>query len=62
MTAKQVIESRIEMALLSAAIEGILFGKGSIKSQDMDTMIERLKKELYEFVSGLEPKNESEVL
>lgn len=62
MTTQEIVKSRIEMAILSAGISGILFGKGKIKSEEMDRQLVKAKQELYTFIASVEPKNESEVL
>lgn len=62
MTTQEIVKARIEMAVLSAGISGILFGKGKITSKEMDRQLAKVKQELYSFIASVEPKNESEVI
>lgn len=62
MTTQEIVKARIEMAVLSAGISGIQFGRGYIDGKEMDKQINKVKQDLYEFIASVEPKNESEVL
>lgn len=62
MSTKDLVKNKIKLAIVNAELNAMLFMKNRITGQEMDERAEKAIQEVYEFVSGLEPKNESEVL
>lgn len=62
MTNKDLVVNKIKLAVVNAELNAMLFMKNRITGQEMDERAEKAIQEVYEFVAGLEPKNESEVL
>lgn len=62
MNTKDLVKNKIKLAIVNAELNAMLFMKNRITGQEMDERAEKAIQEVYEFVAGLEPKNESEVL
>lgn len=62
MSNKDLVVNKIKLAVVNAELNAMLFMKNRITGQEMDERAQKLIEEVYNYVAGLEPKNESEVL
>ena len=62
MSNKDLVVNKIKLAVVNAELNAMLFMKNKISGQEMDERAEKLIEEVYSYVSGFEPKNESEAI
>ena len=62
MSKKELLHFKIEMTCLAYSTNAILFIKGKMSKEQLDIRQANILNELYEYIAGLEPKHESEVI
>jgi hypothetical protein len=62
MTKQELLKSKISTMFSLMVINTILFTKRAITKEMLERREKRFKKDLYEFIAGLEPAQESQVL
>lgn len=62
MSKRDMLKSKIDMALISASINGALMYKGEIDNKQLEVRNEILKNDLYQAIASAEFTNESEII
>jgi len=62
MTIKNLLKSKIKMIVITSSFNGMLFMRDKITKDEMESKQEQLVVDLYNVISGLEPKQESEYI
>jgi len=60
MTIENLLKSKIKMIVITSSFNGMLFMRDKITKDEMESKQEQLVVDLYNVISGLEPKQESE--
>lgn len=62
MTKQDMLKNKIELAITACMINTLLYARDKKEWKEVVEEAEKHKKELYEFIAGLEPKQEGEVV